>query len=521
MNPPLRRRRVLQLAGLAAGATVTGIGLTGCGEQAGESMTSDLPLPEPFTVALPVPTVAVPDATDDGVDHYTVTQRAADIEILPGVTTRVWGFDGRFPGPTFRARRGRPVTITVVNTLPVPTSTHLHGGVTPSESDGLPTDLVVPDGLDFTPGAGAHMTVPAETWRLHPVRRDYTYPNEQRAATLWYHDHRMDFTAPQVWRGLAGMYLLGDDEEDSLGLPTGDRDIPLFVCDRAFTADGDFKYPARDDTLLSEPGTTGDYHRGVEGDIILVNGAPWPRMEVVGGRYRFRVLNAANARRFALSLDPPPAHGPAFVQVGTDQGLLAAPVERDELTISPGERYDLLVDFSRYRPGSTVTLQNALGNDRTAAVMRFVVGRTEPVEDLPSILADQETLSPEQSVGDRVFRFERSSVGVHHYMWTINGEPYDAAGSIATVGLDTVEKWTFTSDFHHPVHVHLGHFQVLTRNGKPADDLEAGWKDTVDLRPLEVVEVLVRFSQHKGRYMMHCHNLEHEDMAMMANFDVA
>nr|BFE69041.1 hypothetical protein GCM10020092_023420 [Actinoplanes digitatis] len=136
--------------------------------------------------------------------------------------------------------------MTMRNELPVPTSTHLHGGVTPADSDGFPMDLTTPAGYSPAPphqhGAGA---------RVHEVSRDYRYPIGQRAATLWYHDHRMDFTAPQVWRGLAGMMIISDDEEDALPLPRGDRDLPLLICDRAFEADGSLRYPMRDMSMAS------------------------------------------------------------------------------------------------------------------------------------------------------------------------------------------------------------------------------------------------------------------------------
>ena len=200
---------------------------------------------------------------------------------------------------------------------------------------------------------------------------------------------------------------------------------------------------------------------------------------------------------------------------------MAAPQELEDLTAAPAERFDLVVDFSGYPAGTEVTLRNDLGDDAAAQVMRFVVGDSgERPEPLPETLSDVERLDEAEIAGERVFRFELTNESGHGQMWTINGDPYDAAASIATVGLDTIEKWNFTSDFHHPVHVHLGHFQVLSRDGREPAITDAGWKDTVDLAPYETVEVLIRFTGHTGRYMMHCHNLEHEDMAMMANFDV-
>jgi spore coat protein A len=179
----------------------------------------------------------------------------------------------------------------------------------------------------------------------------------------------------------------------------------------------------------------------------------------------------------------------------------------------------VVVDFSHYPVGTSVTLRNLVGDGTAADVMQFVVTRTATDDTrIPATLADDvRPLRRDDAVATRQFDFRQSGGG----RWTINGEPYDPAASLATARLDTVELWRFTSDFHHPVHLHLGHFQVLSRTGRDPLAGDGGWKDTVDVKPYEVVEVLVRFTHYRGRYMLHCHNLEHEDMAMMANFDVA
>ncbi|GAA3533605.1 multicopper oxidase family protein [Nonomuraea rosea] len=475
--------------GVLGGAALAAAGCRAFAETSGQLLTSRAPLPRPFTVPLPIPRVARRTAPG----RYEVTQRPAKIAIIPGLATEVWGYDGTFPGPTFDLRRGEATTISVRNELSVPTSTHLHGGVNPPDSDGYPTDLVVPAGHAHE--HGGHAAV------LHQGAKDYHYPLEQRAATLWYHDHRMDFTAPQVWRGLAGFALVRDAEEDALPLPGGERELPLMICDRAFEEDGSFRYPAHHDS---------DYMEGVEGDVILVNGAPWPVAEVSATRHRLRLLNASNARRYRLRLTP----GGHFVQVGSDAGLLAAPIAHDEITIAPGERFDVVVDFSAYRVGSTVTLVNTLAGGPAGSVMRFVVARRARDDSaVPRVLSRP----PERTraVATRTFDFRRSESA-----WTINGQPYRPGVPLARPRLGTSEIWRLTSDFHHPVHLHLAHFQVLARNGRAPAATDGGWKDTVDVRPYEVVDVLARFDGYRGRYMMHCHNLEHEDMAMMADFDV-
>ncbi|MBA3279254.1 MAG: multicopper oxidase domain-containing protein [Geodermatophilaceae bacterium] len=494
--------------------------MAGCGSRAAgsgqtaELLTSSLALPRRFTVALPIPTVKQPSGSADGADLYEIVQREADLEIVPGFQTPVFGYDGSFPGPTILSRRGRPIRVRHTNRLPVPTVVHLHGGHTPAESDGYPVDLLLPEGGVQLRGDAAHDM----GGDVRAGSRVHSYPMDQLAATLWYHDHRMDFTAPQVWRGLAGFHLVHDEEEEGLGLPSGERDVPLMICDRAFQSDGQFRYPAIDPTMLERRGVQEDYMEGVLGDVILVNGAPWPMLEVDAARYRLRILNASNARRYDLRLDPAPNRGPGFVQIGSDGGLLAAPIEHASITVAAAERFDVVVDFGTYPVGSEVTLRNALGSGSTADVMRFRVVRTATDDSqLPEKLTELERLAPADAQIHREWSFSRGAVG-EHAGWTINGLAFDPDRMDAEVKLGEVEIWRFFTDLHHPVHVHLNSFQVVGRNGGDPGPFDAGWKDTVDIRPAEYVDVAVRFSDHAGKFLMHCHNLEHEDMAMMSAF---
>ncbi|MFJ9584161.1 multicopper oxidase family protein [Streptomyces acidicola] len=517
----LSRRGFLGMTGGTAVAAVAGsaIGMRFTGrEAAGSVLTSTAELPEPYQVPLPVPEVALPLSTTGGVDRYEIVQRVADAEILPGLHTRVWGYDGRFPGPTVVGRSGRKVLLTVRNELPVPTSTHLHGGITPPGSDGYPTDIVVPKGWRQPSGHSGHGGAPmsADVWQVSDLTKEYDYPMDQQAATLWYHDHRMDFSAPQVWRGLAGFFLVRDDEEERLPLPAGERDLPLMICDRAFDEDGSFRYPSLDPSLKGQPGVEDAYMDGVMGDVTLVNGAPWPELEVDAVRYRFRILNASNARRYRLALEP----GGPLTQIGSDAGLLARPVELDAVTLAPAERAEVVVDFSRWKPGTEVLLVNTLADGRMRDVIRFRVARRARDESrIPSRLVDVEPLGRARVAAVRTFDFRLTRSGGSH-AWTVNGHRFSVDRDLAAPRLGTVERWRFTSDFHHPVHLHLAHFQVVARDGRAPDVHERGWKDTVDVRPYETVDVLARFHGYRGRYMVHCHNLEHEDMAMMANFRV-
>jgi spore coat protein A, manganese oxidase len=496
----MNRRTFLGLLGGAA----AGVALSGCGlDQTGEQLASKARLPAQFRVPLPIPPVA--RETSPGV--YQLTQREARVEILPGVRTPILGYDGIFPGPTIESRRDRPITVRVRNELSVPTVTHLHGGHTPHEHDGWPLDLVLPGGddRDWTPHHGM-------TGNVTTGERDYRYPLTQRAATLWYHDHRMDFTGPAIYRGLAGFHLIRDDEEDTLPLPRGDRELPLMIVDRSFNEDGSFFYPALDEAMRSVPGVRDDWMEGVLGDVVLVNGAPWPVHEVDAARYRLRLLNASNARRYRVSMSP----ALPLVQIGSDGGLLAAPVQHDSIDMAPGERFDVVVDFSALAVGTEVTMVNGLGTGGTANIMRFRVARRAGDDShVPDRLAEVEPLAPPPGARMRVFKFERGDVD-DHKGWTINDRSFAPGDSQADSPLGEIEIWRLVTDVHHPVHVHLDQFQVLHRDGKKPGRYDLGWKDTVDLRPAEIVDLAVRFTDYRGEFVMHCHNLEHEDMAMMA-----
>ena len=527
----LSRKEFLRL-GLAGGAALfLPSAASGCGGltasntaegSAGALLASTTPLPEPFAVPLPVPPVLVPVRSDTSADYYEITQRVGRAGILPGPRTEVWGYDGIFPGPTIESRRGRRTIVRHRNALDVPTVVHLHGGVTPPEHDGYPTDVVMPVGGG--PGAHGDHGGHAGLSVIGQGFFDYEYPLDQPAATLWYHDHRMDFTGPQVYKGLAGFHIIRDGEEEALGLPAGERDVPLMICDRSFAEDGSFRYPSIDPSLMGEPGVESAHMSGVLGDCILVNGAPWPYMEVTNTLYRFRLLNASNARRYRLALDPPPPEGSSFVQVGSDHGLLAAPVPLERIEIAQAQRFDVVVDFSEYPLGTEVTMVNEFGSGGTAQVMRFVVAR-KGTEDarIPRRLADFRQLSRSEATVEREFRFARGGAGANGMaLWTVNGEPFDPDRIDADPGLGSVELWRIRAqNVEHPIHIHLAPFQVLTSGGGGGPGpYNAGWKDTVDLDSGGDVEVLIRFDGFKGKYVFHCHNLEHEDMAMMANFEV-
>jgi FtsP/CotA-like multicopper oxidase with cupredoxin domain len=443
-----------------------------------------------FRVPLPIPPVLSPVRSDRTADYYEIFPREATAEIIPGLPTRVWGYNGSFPGPTIEARRGRTAVVTHTNHLNRPTVVHLHGGITEPESDGFPTDTLAP----------------GET-------RSFRYSNTGPAATLWYHDHSWQGTGRNLYMGLAGLYLLKGDSDVDAQLPNGRYDIPLMLQDRAFTNDGELDYDH-------------DRHHGAVGTMMLVNGVPWPVLEVASRKYRFRILNASNATpvRLALSSQQP------LVQVATEQGLLPAPVTLSSIGLAMAERVEVIIDFSLYPVGSRIVLLNERGDGALGRIIRFDVVRKERDDSrVPERLAEFEPLQPAKAVRTRTFVFGgRLTLGVPPGVkWVINNESFDPARIDANPRLGDVEVWRFVNQgfrgrtMLHPVHTHLAPFQILRRNGRAPLRQERGWKDTVAIEDGEEVDIIIRWSGYRGRYLLHCHNLEHEDHSMMARVDVS
>ena len=295
---------------------------------------------EPFQRDLPVPAVARPVSATKKLEEYVFTMQPGTADILPGLQTPILGYNGSFPGPTIKARRGREVQVLQRNQSGRALNVHLHGGVTQPQFDGHP-----------------HDAIPAGSERL------YKYPNVAHSATLWYHDHAHGETAQTLFAGLAAFYLLEDPDDKHLDLPQGDYDVPLMITDRSFNKDGSFRYKI-------------DLDRGFRGDTILVNGAVAPRMKVERRLYRLPFLKPTNARAYLLKL----GNGRDMIQIGSDGGLLPAPVKRKEIPLEPAERVDVIVDFRQFGVGSKVILHNQGGEPSTSAVMRFDVvrGRARP-----------------------------------------------------------------------------------------------------------------------------------------------
>jgi spore coat protein A, manganese oxidase len=439
----------------------------------------------PFQRDLPLPPVADPVSTAGGVDAYEITMRPGTVQILEGEPTEVLGYEGTFPGPTIRARRGRPVTITQRNELGngEDAVVHLHGGVNAPEHDGHPDD-VIPPGGEYT----------------------YRYENTQRGATLWYHEHGHGFTARGVYQGRAGMYILEDDKDRELDLPRGEYDVPLMICDRSFDGDNQLVYPG----VMPVD--------GFYGNTLLTNGAVAPRMRVGRRLYRFRILNASNVRTLRLGL----SSGAPMAQIASDSGgLLPRSHSRKQIALCPGERADVVIDFRYYTAGSEMTLLN-LNSDAPGLrnVVRFdVVRGGRETARLPERLRS-EYLLPSPSA-DRTFTLgfrENPPPG----QWLINGEIFDHDRIDVTPTLGTTETWRFVNDTisMHPMHAHLAHFKVISVGGRRPHPAERGLKDTVAVWPGETAVVRPYFTHHTGRFVYHCHALEHGDYEMMAQMEV-
>jgi spore coat protein A len=510
MPSGINRRDALKLA-IAGGI---GTMLEACSRPSHPDNSDTVPR---FEASLPIPPVLEPTRSDERGEYYEIEARESAAAILPGKQTMIRGYNGIFPGPTIKAMRGRATHVRFTNKLQTPVVTHLHGGHTPSDSDGWPTDVILPNGSPIAAtsmqmdhaGDGGQMSGASPSKYEH----NYMYPNDQRAATLWYHDHAMGATGQNVYMGLAGFYLVEDEDERSLLLPTGRYDIPLMLCVRQFNHDGSCRY---------EP----HGHAGADGDVILVNGAPWPVLRVERRRYRFRILNASNATTFTLAL----TSALPFVQIATDGGLMPRPVQVPRIPIAMAERVEVVIDFSAYAAGDSVVVRNTEKQGPLGEIMRFdVTGPT--VSDhaqVPDRLSVIETLTSEVAVRTRTFTFGPRPELKSHFppiYWAINGSRFDPEHAQATPRLGDVEIWRFVYEKSpwrqtHPPHIHLVNFQILDRDGQAPRDHERGWKDTLRLDSGDDVRVIMRFDGYRGRYLMHCHNLEHEDYVMMMRFDV-
>jgi spore coat protein A len=457
------------------------------------------------------------------IPHYRLAMRQFMNKVHRDVKpTRLWGFAEGSPGPTIETRSGEGLLVEWANELPkahflpidhtvhgaeadkpsVRVVTHLHGAKAPANSDGYPED-----------------------WWLPGTSKTYYYPNRQNAAHLWYHDHALGITRLNVYAGLFGNFFVRDSFEDNLNLPKGKYEIALTICDRSLDLAGQLYYPI-------SPDPQSPWVPDCFGDAILVNGKLFPYLDVEPRKYRFRILNAGNGRFFHLAL----SNGQEFHQIGTDLGLLPAPAKLKSLLIAPGERADLVLDFSGHAGEKMVVTNDSL------TVMQFRVAKTgaSDTSSLPSALRPVPKIAESEAVKTRVLTLgEKDDKATNPVMMLLNNAHWDMPVT-ENPALNSVEIWNllnFTDD-SHPIHLHLVRFQILDRRpfepeyyykggrveyigaAVPPAPNEAGWKDTVQAHPGMVTRIIIRFEGYPGRYVWHCHILEHEDNEMMRPYDV-
>ncbi|HEY6293184.1 MAG TPA: multicopper oxidase [Terriglobia bacterium] len=484
---------------------------------------------EPFVDPLPIPEVARPGGyrtSPEGgaqVPAYRLAMSEFESQVHRDLKpTRMWGFSSSSPGPSFETRSGEGLWVDWANKLPrrhflpidhnihgagkdkpeVRAVVHLHGAKVRPESDGYP-----------------------EAWYQPGETRQYFYPNQQDAAMLWYHDHALGINRLNIYAGLLGVFFIRDAAEDALNLPKGKCEVPLILCDRSFYPDGQLSYPV-------SPDPEAPWVPEAFGNAILVNGKLFPYLQVEPRKYRLRVLNGSNGRFYHLML----SNQQGFYQIGSDQGLLPSPVALKSLVLAPGERADLVVDFAAQHGEKIVLKSDAF------TVMQFRVA-SESVRDtnaLPATLRAVARIPESAALRTRMLSLnEIIDFYGNSYIMLLNGAHWQMPVTEDPV-LNTTEIWSLINltDDSHPIHLHLVRFQLLDRRPfhkfpyqtrqqlvyrgpaqGPAPG-EAGWKDTVQAHPGMVTRIIARFEGYTGRYVWHCHVLEHEDNEMMRPYDV-
>lgn len=526
---PLSRRQFLSLMGAGAALAWTGL--------------------RPVSAAEPYRHKPSPIGSNTFTPDVEIELRAVEtqVSILPGRPTRVWSYQGdllqgdaghlqtlsgSYLGPILRLQTGQKVRIHFHNQLAEDSIVHWHGLRLPANMDGHPR----------------HAIAPGETFV-------YEFEVRNRAGTYWYHPHPHGRTGIQVYKGLAGLFLVGDAAEQNADLPTGEFDIPLVLQDRSFDADNQLTY------LSAGMGTMGMGHMG---DHMLVNGKLNASLTLAAGTYRFRLLNGSNARMYKLGWQ----NEQPLTVIATDGGLLDEPVQRDYVSLAPGERVELLVHLDQDQAGLPLLMRShhfsdgmsgmpgspnpVLPNGEEFDVLSVQVAGEAPVHRtfMPSVMGGAMPATvvahkaPARSwsgaiQADRTFR-----LGWEEGRWTINGRVFEMenVAEDEVVQLGATEVWEFVNEVSHgghgsgmmgammphPLHIHGLQFKVLERSVDASQMehwhtmnegyVDEGWKDTILLMPGETVKLEVQFADYSGLYLYHCHNLEHEDAGMMRNY---
>ena len=427
---------------------------------------------------LKIPPLLLDRNSDPNTADFVLDVQSGETVFFDGRQTMTLGYNGSYLGPVIRFKKGENVNIHVNNQLDVSTTVHWHGLVVDGEQDG-----------------GPHQGIqPGDSWSP-------AFTVDQPAATLWYHPHLKGDTADQVYYGLAGLTYIDDENSEKLNLPKeyGINDIPLIVQDRRFNADGSFDY------RTSMMGV-------VAGDTIIINGTVNPYLNVNKEHVRFRILNASNSQNVDISL----SNGVDFQQIASDGGFLEVPLTRRSIFLSPGERAEVVIDFSR----SDLDKISLMSGNQPVMDINLTTASAESTEISDSLT----TIAPINSIENLSIRvFELQSMGISG---TINGKFFDMNRIDEEVTLNESEIWIIRNtggmmrSGGHPFHVHGTQFQILSRNGQTPPLHERGFKDTVYVNTGGEVAILVQFT-HPGIFMYHCHILEHEDNGMMGQFRVS
>ncbi|HET8813745.1 MAG TPA: multicopper oxidase family protein [Solirubrobacterales bacterium] len=476
----------------------------------------------PFRARLPIPPVL-----DD--DHIRIPIREAEQQILPGRKTKLWTFGGSFPGPTVRRRAGRRTRVTFHHQLPESAgelSIHLHGGHNRTQFDGQPGGLTrrqptswfcrIPRGLSARESGNDLLLEPGG-------RKTYVYDliedgRPERASFQWYHDHRLDRTSPHVWKGLAGMWIVDDELDESLPLPSGERDLPLMIGDRTFDRGNQLTDPFTDRRPPAD---------GILAETVLVNGAYMPHHPVGPRRHRLRILNVSAFRSYNLQL----SNGAPFLQIATESGLMPKPVRRREILLGPGERVEVVVDFAG-AAGQSVELRssarhagrNPIGaRTYSGALMQFRVDRHR-APDRTRVPRRLRPLPAWTRAAKRKpdHRWEITIGGFFKTTWRINGRTFNPAYADAFPRLGTTETWEIVNrtNVAHVMHIHHTDWYLLERNGQPPPPWEDCLKETFFVFPRERILLAGHFSDYSGKFVLHCHMLDHEDHGFMSQFQV-
>lgn len=474
-----RRRALRTLSLISAGTIVAGL----------SGPTSARLLASPRRAGAVGNRLRIPPTIDGG----DIVAQTIETTIWPDRPSTVWTLGESFPPPTIRIRRGDPFSARLINQLTEPTNIHWHGLLVPADMDGHPMHLVAPG-----------------------AERSFAFTIDQPGGTFWYHPHAHGSTAKQIHLGMAGILLVEDDDDEMLGLPSGPFDIPILLQDKRENAERTITYAPSMPDLMT----------GMIGGTMLANGTPDAYHEVSRDVYRVRLVNASNGRVLALALDD----GSTFHQIASDGGLLDRPYPLTELRLGPGERTELLIDFSNREIGSSVRLISREYDsppDETwqgwgMDIIRFDVNApAERSFTMPETLRPMEMLTGSMVTVDR----EISLTAIHQHpsmSHRINGKEYDMNRVDLQIAPGAIERWTFNNvtDEPHPMHIHGALFQVASRTGGPLDARHRGWKDTVVVEPFEQMTILIRFAEHEGLFVAHCHNLEHAETGMMMNVQV-